>query len=62
MQINNNLLIAVRQQPINEEEFKNLVSLERTRGNEVSRRFLTVVENTPLYEIAIYKAVEAHQC
>jgi len=62
MQTNNNLIVAVRQQPIDEIEFKILVQREQARGNEVSRRFLTVVKNTPLYEISIYKAVEAHQC
>jgi len=59
MQANNNSVVAIRQQPIDEIEFKILVQREQARGNEVSRRFLTVVKNTPLYEIAIYKAKEA---
>jgi len=59
MQLNNNSVVAVRQQQLDETGLKNLISIERTRGHEVSCRFLKLVSNTPLYEIVIHKAKEA---
>jgi len=57
MQLNNKLLISIRQQPIEDmSELRTMIDRERSLGHEVSYRYLSKTDGQSIYQIMIHKA------